>query len=202
MIIVSAPSGAGKSSLVRALLARDARIALSISFTTRAPRPGERDGRDYNFVSVEEFERRAAAGEFLERAQVHGNLYATSRAWIESRLREGRDVLLEIDWQGALQAKRAFPDAVAIFILPPSHDALRARLTKRGQDSPEAVARRLKAAGTELAHAGDFDYAIINDDFDVALADLQALVRASRLRYRSQATLQRELFSRLGIVVE
>jgi guanylate kinase len=200
VFIVSAPSGAGKSSLVRALLAQDRQIALSISFTTRAPRPGEQGGREYHFISIDEFQKRAARGEFLESAQVHGNYYATSRVWIEMQIRSAQDVLLEIDWQGALQAKRAFPQAVGIFILPPSLEALQQRLNGRGQDSPEVVARRLTAAGDEMAHARDFDYVIVNEKFDSALADLQSLVKAARLRYRCQATLQRELFSRLGIV--
>ena len=170
IFLVVAPSGAGKSTLVNALLARDARIQLSISHTTRAPRPGEQDGREYHFVDVDDFQRRRAAGEFLESAEVHGNHYATSRRWIEQRLVEGTDVLLEIDWQGSRQVKAQFPHAVGVFVLPPSIDALEARLLKRGQDSAQVISRRLLAAGSEIAHAPELDYVIINEDFDRALA--------------------------------
>ena len=199
IFLVVAPSGAGKSTLVNALLARDGAIALSISFTTRPPRPGEVDGREYHFVSVEEFNRRRAQGEFLESAEVHGHFYGTSRLWIEERMRTGGDVLLEIDWQGARQVKQVFPRAVGIFILPPSIEALEQRLHKRGQDSPQVIARRLLAAGSEIAHAPEFDYVIINEDFDHALADLTAIVTAARLRYASQAARHHTLFVQLGI---
>lgn len=199
IFLVVAPSGAGKSTLVNALLAKDAAIRLSVSFTTRPPRPGETDGREYHFVSVENFKARRARGEFLESAEVHGNYYATSRLWIEERMREGSDVLLEIDWQGARQVKAAFPHAVGIFILPPSIDALEKRLHKRGQDAPHVIARRLLAAGSEIAHAPEFDYVIINEDFERALADLTAIVTAARLRYASQAARHHELFAQLGI---
>ncbi|MCX8116228.1 MAG: guanylate kinase, partial [Burkholderiaceae bacterium] len=194
VFLVVAPSGAGKSTLVNALLARDPAIALSISYTTRPPRPGEVDGREYHFVSVAEFEARRARGEFLESAEVHGNFYATSRPWIEERLREGRDVLLEIDWQGARQVKQVFRDAIGIFILPPSIEALEQRLHKRGQDAPAVIARRLLAAGSEIAHAPEFDYIVINEDFERALADLAAIVTAARLRYASQAARHHALF--------
>lgn len=199
IFLVVAPSGAGKSTLVNALLAKDAAIQLSVSYTTRPPRPGETDGREYHFVSVEDFKARRARGEFLESAEVHGNFYATSRVWIDERMREGRDVLLEIDWQGARQVKAAFAHALGIFILPPSIDALEKRLHKRGQDSPQVIARRLLAAGSEIAHAPEFDYVIINEDFDRALADLTAIVTAARLRYASQAARHHELFAQLGI---
>jgi len=199
IFLVVAPSGAGKSTLVNALLAKDAAIQLSVSYTTRPPRPGETDGREYHFVSVEDFKARRARGEFLESAEVHGNFYGTSRVWIEQRMREGRDVLLEIDWQGARQVKAVFAHAVGIFILPPSIDALERRLHKRGQDSPQVIARRLLAAGSEIAHAPEFDYVIINEDFDRALADLTAIVTAARLRYASQAARHHELFAQLGI---
>ncbi|MCS7101268.1 MAG: guanylate kinase [Burkholderiaceae bacterium] len=199
VFLVVAPSGAGKSTLVNALLARDPAIALSISYTTRPPRPGEVDGREYHFVSVAEFEARRARGEFLESAEVHGNFYATSRPWIEERLREGRDVLLEIDWQGARQVKQVFRDAIGIFILPPSIEALEQRLHKRGQDAPAVIARRLLAAGSEIAHAPEFDYIVINEDFERALADLAAIVTAARLRYASQAARHHALFVQLGI---
>ncbi|MCS6945368.1 MAG: guanylate kinase [Sutterellaceae bacterium] len=199
VFLVVAPSGAGKSTLVNALLARDPAIALSISYTTRPPRPGEVNGREYHFVSVDEFEARRMRGEFLESAEVHGNFYATSRQWIEERMREGRDVLLEIDWQGARQVKQVFRDAIGIFILPPSIEALEQRLHKRGQDAPAVIARRLLAAGSEIAHAPEFDYIVINEDFERALAELSAIVTAARLRYRSQAARHHALFVQLGI---
>ena len=199
MFLVVAPSGAGKSTLVNALLADDRHIALSVSFTTRPPRPGEQDGREYHFVDVADFQARRARGEFLESAEVHGNYYATSRPWIETRLRDGTDVLLEIDWQGARQVKLAFPAAIGIFILPPSIDALEARLHKRGQDSPQVIARRLLAAGSEIAHAPEFDYVIVNEDFATALAQMKAIVTASRLRFTSQANRNHALFASLGI---
>jgi guanylate kinase len=199
ILLVVAPSGAGKSTLVNALLERDAAIVLSVSHTTRPPRPGEQDGREYHFVTVDEFMRRRAAGEFLESAEVHGNYYATSRTWIEERVRGGTDVLLEIDWQGARQVKARFPHAVGIFILPPSIDALEARLHKRGQDSASVIARRLLAAGSEMAHAPEFDYVIINEDLDKALGQLTAIVTATRLRYASQAARHHALFAQLGI---
>jgi guanylate kinase len=196
---VVAPSGAGKSTLVNALLERDSAITLSVSFTTRPPRPGEQDGREYHFVSVEDFKARRARGEFLESAEVHGNHYATSRVWIEEQVHAGEDVLLEIDWQGARQVKHHFPHAVGVFILPPSIDALEARLHKRGQDSAQVIVRRLLAAGSEIAHAPELDYVIINQDFTLALVHLTAIVTASRLRYASQAARHHDLFAQLGI---
>ena len=199
IFLVVAPSGAGKSTLVNALLERDPGIALSVSHTTRPPRPGESNGREYHFVSVEEFMRLRAAGEFLESAEVHGNYYATSRVWIEQRVRAGTDVLLEIDWQGARQVKQHFSHAVGIFILPPSIDALETRLHKRGQDSAQVISRRLLAAGSEIAHAPEFDYVIINENFATALAQLSAIVTAARLRYSSQAARHHGLFVQLGI---
>jgi guanylate kinase len=197
--MVVAPSGAGKSSLVNALLANDPGICLSVSCTTRPPRPGEVDGREYHFLELAEFQRRKALGEFLESAEVHGNFYATSRHEIEDRLSQGRDVLLEIDWQGARQVKNHFPGTVGVFILPPSIDALDERLHKRGQDSPSVIKRRLLAAGSEIARAPEFDYIIINEDFDAALKQLGAVVTATRLRYESQAARHHELFAQLGI---
>ena len=199
LFMVVAPSGAGKSTLVNALLAREANIQLSVSFTTRPPRAGEQSGREYHFVDVEEFTRRRTAGEFIESAEVHGNYYSTSRPWIEERMRAGIDVLLEIDWQGARQVKPQFAHAVGIFILPPSIDALEARLKKRGQDSPAVIARRLLAAGSEIAHAPEFDYVIINEDFELALSQLVAIVAATRLRYATQAVRHHALFTQLGI---
>jgi guanylate kinase len=199
LFLVVAPSGAGKSTLVNALLAQDKGIELSISFTTRPPRPGEQDGREYHFVGVEEFKQRRARGEFLESAEVHGNFYATSRLWIEARVQAGSDVLLEIDWQGARQVKAAFPHAVGVFILPPSIEALAQRLRKRGQDSEAVINRRLLAAGSEIAHAPEADYVIINEDFDLALRQLAAVVTATRLRYGTQAARYHDLFAALGI---
>ncbi len=199
LFLVTAPSGAGKSTLVNALLARESGIDLSISHTTREPRPGESHGREYHFVDVDEFLERRARGEFIESAEVHGNYYGTSRLWIEERVRSGRDVLLEIDWQGARQVRTQFPQAVGIFILPPSIDALEARLKKRGQDSPQVIARRLLGAGTEIAHAPEFEFVIINEDFDLALDQLTAVVTAARLRFASQAVRHHEIFAQLGI---
>jgi len=199
LFLVVAPSGAGKSTLVNALLAQDKDIALSISYTTRPPRPGDQNGREYHFVGAEEFKERRARGEFLESAEVHGNFYATSRLWIEQRVAAGGDVLLEIDWQGARQVKAAFPHAVGIFILPPSIEALAQRLRKRGQDSEAVITRRLLAAGSEIAHAPEADYVLINEDFDLALRQLGAIVTATRLRYGSQAVRYHDLFAALGI---
>lgn len=199
LFMVVAPSGAGKSTLVNALLARDPAIALSVSYTTRAPRPGDRDGREYHFVGIEEFKQRRQRGEFLEAAEVHGNFYATSRLWIEQRMQAGGDALLEIDWQGARQVKAAYARAVSIFILPPSIDALAERLRRRGQDSEAVISRRLLAAGSEIAHAPEADYVIINEDFDLALQQLSAIVAATRLRYPSQAARHHDLFAALGI---
>lgn len=199
LFLVVAPSGAGKSTLVNALLAQDPTIALSVSYTTRPPRPGDQNGREYHFVDVDEFKARRARGEFLESAEVHGNFYATSRLWIEEQTQAGGDVLLEIDWQGARQVKSAFPQAVGVFILPPSIEALAERLRKRGQDSEAVITRRLLAAGSEIAHAPEADYVVINQNFDLALAQLAAIVAATRLRYACQAARHPALFAALGI---
>lgn len=182
LLIVAAPSGAGKSSLVNALLERDPNIVLSISHTTRPPRPAEREGEHYHFIDVAEFEREVAAGVFLEHALVHGNHYGTSRKLVEGAIGQGRDVLLEIDWQGARQIRKSMPEAVGTFILPPSHAELERRLRKRGSDSDEVIARRLAAARQEIAHAEEFDYLLVNDDFELAVEQLHAIVRAQRLR--------------------
>ena len=198
LFLVTAPSGAGKSSLVAALLKADPTVHLSISHTTRQPRPGEVDGREYHFVTIETFEKMQAESAFLEWAYVYG----TSKAWIQEQLSLGHDVLLEIDWQGALQVKKLYPDVLGIFILPPSVDALRARLNKRATDSDEVIARRLAGAGAEMVHAGKFDYVIINDDFERATADLISVVRASRLTFKSQAIRESETFERLGIPLQ
>jgi len=186
LFIVCAPSGAGKTSLVNALLEREPDLELSVSFTTRAPRPGEVDGREYHFVSRESFLTMAGRGEFLESAEVHDNLYGTSQGWIAMRRREGKDILLEIDWQGAIQVRNLIPDALGIFILPPSPDALRTRLVARGQDSADVIERRLAAAREEIAHVSEFDYVIINQNFDVAVSDLVSIVRTQRLRVTAQ----------------
>jgi guanylate kinase len=199
IFLVAAPSGAGKSSLVNALLARDAAIRLSVSFTTRPPRPGEVDGREYHFVDLGEFERRERQGEFLESAVVHGNHYGTSRHWIEQQSRQACDVLLEIDWQGASQIKRHFPRSVGIFVLPPSMDALQQRLRQRGQDPAPVIERRLQAARSEMSHAGDFDFVIVNEVFELALAELTDIVTATRLRFPAQSARHAALFERLGI---
>ena len=199
VFIVAAPSGAGKSSLVNALLAQEPGIVLSVSFTTRAPRPGEQDGREYFFVSEAEFREREARAEFLESAQVHGNFYGTSKRLIEEHTRAGRDVLLEIDWQGAQQVRRQFPDAVGIFILPPSIAALEQRLKHRAQDSDEVIARRVQNAAGEIAHAVEFDYVIINENFDTALLQLVGIARASRCRFGQQAARSGDLFAGFGI---
>lgn len=201
LFMVVAPSGAGKSTLVNALLANDPRIVLSVSFTTRAPRPQENEGQHYHFVSRDDFLARRARGEFLESAEVHGHYYGTSRVWIEEQMRGGHDVLLEIDWQGAHQVRQRFDNAVGIFILPPSLDALEERLKKRGQDEPNVIVRRLLAAGSEIAHAPEFEYIVINENFDAALAELRCVVTATRLRCTSQAARHQQLFSELGIHV-
>jgi guanylate kinase len=199
LFIVAAPSGAGKSTLVNALLAQEPGIQLSISTTTRQPRPGEQDGVQYHFTSAEDFVARADRGEFLEWAEVHGNYYGTSRLTVEEKMKTGTDILLEIDWQGARQVKKQFPDAAGIFILPPSIEALEERLHKRGTDEPHIITRRLLAAGGEIAHAPEFEYAIINEEFNVALAQLQAIIQATRCRFAQQAARNASLFAQLGI---
>jgi guanylate kinase len=199
LFIVAAPSGAGKSTLVNALLAQEPGIALSISTTTRAPRPGETDGKQYHFTTAEDFVSRTERAEFLEWAEVFGNYYGTSRLMIEKEMKAGTDILLEIDWQGARQVKKQFPDAVGIFILPPSIAALSERLHKRGQDEPNVIERRLLAAGGEISHAPEFDYVIINEEFNVALSEMSAIVRATRSRFAQQAARNASLFAQLGI---
>jgi guanylate kinase len=197
LFIVSAPSGAGKSSLVNALLEADPGIRLSVSYTTRAPRPGEVDGVHYHFVSVATFRDMLGNGDFLESAEVYGNYYGTSQPWIEDQMRAGHDILLEIDWQGAAQVRKLFPDAVGLFILPPSLAELRRRLEGRNQDSAEVIARRVAAAQEDISHAYSFDYLVVNDDFATALADLQAIVRTQRLHIRNQMTSQAPLIQDL-----
>ena len=194
LYIVSAPSGAGKTSLVKALLKADSAIRLSVSYTTRAPRPGETDGRDYHFVSLERFREMQAQGDFLESAEVYGNFYGTSKGSLQRDLDAGRDILLEIDWQGAAQVKGFFPQAVTVFVLPPSFAALRARLAGRGQDSTEVIEGRLAAAAEDVSHAGVFDYIIVNDDFDEAVLDLLAIARSARLQGERQLKRYAALF--------
>jgi len=187
LFVVVAPSGAGKTSLVDALLKREPNIRLSISYTTRAPREGERDGREYHFIARAEFERMIAAGDFLEHANVYGNYYGTSRRWIEDQIAGDHDVLLEIDWQGAKQLRGIFPHMVGIFILPPSFGELRRRLQVRGTDSPEAIEKRMASAREEISHVLEFEYIIVNERFDLALDDLIAIVHATRVSRAQQA---------------
>ena len=200
LFVVAAPSGAGKSSLVDALLAEDSGIQLSVSCTTRAPRGSEIDGVHYVFIDGPEFQRRIDAGEFLEWAEVHGNRYGTSKRWLESRMADGMDVLLEIDWQGAAQVRKQFDNAVSIFILPPSFEELRQRLTRRAEDAPEVIEQRLREARIELAQAKNFDFIIVNQDFTHALRDLKQVVAAQRLRYAAQRLSHPEVFRALGIL--
>ena len=181
LFVLAAPSGGGKTSLVRALLERESGIRLSVSYTTRNPRPGEQDGIDYHFVDEARFMALKATGEFLEHAHVHGNWYATSAVWLRDEVQQGHDMLLEIDWQGARQVRQLMPEAVHIFILPPSLASLKERLEKRGQDAPEVIVRRLEAAREEMRHCGEFDYVIMNQDFARAVDDLSVIVRAARL---------------------
>lgn len=194
LFIVAAPSGAGKSTLVGKLLERDPQVRLSISYTTRAPRPGEQDGREYHFIDIQTFLAMRNRGEFMEWAEVHGNFYGTSKVWLQKEMEAGRDVLLEIDWQGAQQVKEMFPDAVGIFILPPSIEELERRLRGRAQDSEEVIQRRVAGALGEMRHVGEFAFVIINNDLSMALDDLMAAVRASRLRFRPQRGRHPEVF--------
>ncbi len=198
LFIVAAPSGAGKTSLVRELLTRDGRVRLSVSYTTRAARPGEEDGRDYHFVSRERFSAMRDAGEFLESAEVYGNFYGTSEQWIRNAMAAGDDILLEIDWQGAAQVRRLFAQAIGVFIVPPSLDVLHQRLTGRGQDSHLVIERRMAAAREDISHVGEFDYVIINDDFSVAVEDLGAVFRAQRLTATRQLAQHALLFTQFN----
>jgi guanylate kinase len=199
LFVVAAPSGTGKSSLVNALLELDSRLVLSVSHTTRAPRGQEQDGREYHFIDEAAFRTMVMRSEFLEWAQVHGHLYGTSKIEIESRIESGQDVVLEIDWQGALQIKRLFPNAVLIFILPPSWDELRLRLTRRGEDHPEAIDQRLANARVEVAQACHFDFVIINALFESALFDLKAIVHSQRLKYAAQRRSRSAVFAALNL---
>ncbi len=199
ILIVVAPSGAGKTSMVRALMTSRRRIRHSVSYTTRPARDGERHGEDYLFIGRDEFLARRAAGEFLEWAEVHGNLYGTSRQWIDAQIAAGADIVLEIDWQGARQVAELYPDAISIFIAPPSLDILKERLQARGQDAPAVIERRLAAARSELEHAGEFQYIIVNQEFTEACQQLIGIADAARCRFRQQAAQHGALFAALGI---
>jgi guanylate kinase len=197
LFIVSSPSGGGKTSLVKALLEAEPEVRLSVSFTTRAPRQGEVKGRDYNFVEPREFTRMIEAGELLECAEIYGNHYGTSQKWVEAEFARGRDVLLEIDWQGAQQIRRLMREVVSVFILPPSLQVLEERLKGRGQDAPEVMARRLAAAREEMSHASEYNYVIINEVFDRAALDLRSIIRAERLKFSRQAARHGDLINRM-----
>lgn len=200
LFVVAAPSGAGKSSLVKALLELDSHVQPSVSHTTRAPRGQEKHGREYFFVSDAEFDQMVAGDAFVEWANVHKKRYGTSKKMIEDRIAHGQDVILEIDWQGALQIRRTFANAVLIFILPPSWEELRSRLERRGEDAPDVIEVRLKNAEEELAQAKEFDFVIINELFERALFDLKAIVHAQRLKYLSQRRARADTFQALGIL--
>jgi guanylate kinase len=197
LFIISAPSGAGKTSLVHALLNINPHIDLSVSYTTRDPRPGEHDGKDYHFVSHETFLAMAKRGEFLESAKVYGNLYGTSQTWISQGITKGRDILMEIDWQGAAQIRRLFPESISIFILPPSMEALGQRLKGRGKDNDEVIAKRMAAVREDVAHVAEFNYVIINDNLNVALRELNAVVISAGLRCAKQLSHHQALINQL-----
>ena len=199
LFVVAAPSGAGKSSLVSSLLQVDAHLVVAVSHTTRAPRGQERDGREYHFTDEPTFREMAAKGDFLEWAEVHGNLYGTSRGAIEDRITGGQDVVLEIDWQGGLQIKRLFPNAILIFILPPSWEELLQRLCRRGEDRPEVIERRMRNAQLEVSQARHFDFVIINASFETALFDLKAIVHSQRLKYAALQRSRSAVFAALGL---
>jgi guanylate kinase len=199
LFVVAAPSGAGKSSLVKALLELDSHLSVSVSHTTRAPRGQEQQGREYWFVSPDEFAGMIERGEFFEWAEVHCNRYGTSRLGIEARLMAGEDVVLEIDWQGALQIKQLFPYAVLIFILPPSWDELEQRLRRRGEDHPEVIDARMVNARHEVAQARHFDYVIINSLFETALFDMKTVVHSQRLKYAAQRRVKSAVFAALNL---
>ncbi|MED5621141.1 guanylate kinase [Ideonella sp. BN130291] len=200
LFVVAAPSGAGKSSLVKALLELDSHLAVSVSHTTRKPRGQEQHGREYWFVDTDTFRSMIERGEFFEWAEVHGNLYGTSRKAIEDRLNRGEDVVLEIDWQGALQIKQLFQDAVLIFILPPSYEELLQRLHRRGEDGPDVIAQRMVNARLEVAQACHFDFVIINALFETALFDLKTVVHSQRLKYAAQRKAKSQVFAALNLI--
>ncbi|HZV24397.1 MAG TPA: guanylate kinase [Luteimonas sp.] len=197
LYIVAAPSGAGKSSIVNACLARDPNICLSISFTSRAPRPGERHAEHYHFISAEEFQHMVANGDFFEHALVHGDWKGTAKQSVEPQLSRGKDVLLEIDWQGARQVRAQVPEAVSVFILPPSREALEQRMRARGQDSEQVIRQRLAAAREEMSHYDEFDYVIVNEDFATAVDEMCSIFAASRLRRERQVARHRDLIATL-----
>jgi guanylate kinase len=199
LFVVAAPSGAGKSSLVKALLELDSHLVVSVSHTTRKPRGQEQDGREYHFIDEPLFHEKVAHGDFFEWAEVHGNLYGTSKAAVEDQIKTGQDVVLEIDWQGALQIKRLFPNAILIFILPPSWDELAQRLTRRGEDEPSVISERLKNARIEVAQARHFDFVIINALFETALFDLKAIVHSQRLKYAALRRSKPAVFAALNL---
>ena len=199
IFVVAAPSGAGKSSLVKALMELDTAVQPSVSHTTRAPRGQEKHGREYFFVSQPEFDAMVAADGFVEWAHVHGHRYGTSKKAIEERVAQGADVILEIDFQGAVQIRRTFVNAVLIFILPPSWEELRSRLERRGEDSAAVIELRLSNAAEEMARAGEFDFVIINELFERALFDLKAIVHAQRLRFTAQRRARAATFAALNI---
>lgn len=198
LYVISAPSGAGKTSLVAEMLRNDPRLGVSVSHTTRGKREGERNGVNYHFVSRDEFEAMIARGDFLEHADVFGNYYGTSQVWVRETLAKGEDVILEIDWQGAAQVRHLVPECVSIFIVPPSPTVLRERLVGRGTDAPDVVERRLAEAEEECRHAVEFDYLVVNDDFATALSDLLAIVRAQRLRMQVQQQRHQALLAGLS----
>lgn len=198
LFIITAPSGTGKTSLVRALLQTDPNLSLSISHTSRPPRSDEINGRDYHFISKQDFLNMQAQGEFLESAVVYGNLYGTSQKWINEAISSGKDILLEIDCQGAKQVRKFFPQSKGIFILPPSSDTLEKRLKTRGQDNPEIIKQRLTAVREEVSHICEFDYAIINDRLEDALKDLISIVKAERLKISRQMIKHQDLIAQLG----
>jgi guanylate kinase len=197
LFIVWAPSGAGKSSLIAALLEKDSNVRQSVSFTTRAPREGEVEGKHYHFVTRDVFQKMITSGDFLEHAEVYGNFYGTSKKWIDNARQNGYDVVMAIDWQGAQQIHKIFPDIVGVFILPPSLEVLRQRLTARGQDSAEVVARRLASAHEDMSHLGEFDYVIINNEFADAVSDLLAIFRSQRLKRETQFKRNNDIISKL-----
>lgn len=199
LFIVAAPSGAGKTSLVRELLRGDDKLRLSISYTTRGARPGEINGQHYHFISIDQFKQRIAEGEFLEWAEVHGNFYGTSRHGVVGELEADRDVILEIDWQGAQQVRKSFPEVRGVFILPPSRDTLAFRLNNRGQDSAEVIAKRVRNAVEEMRHCTEFDFIIINDAFDLALSELSTIIAACRLSSTVQQRRHANLIKQLLI---